>query len=185
MAGPLTLDALKELVEELASQQLEEYTATLRAVPVPRGKDVNDALWGTVSFTRMEVALLDSPLLQRLRYIRQRGAAHWVYPGAVHTRFEHLLGAMAIVRSMAAAFNQAAKASLNNSESPPISESTVQVLRLAMILREAAQMAFSQVSEGALSDLAALATLPKAFSETLRAETDSASEDVSLNRPGF
>ncbi|MDO8773411.1 MAG: hypothetical protein Q7K57_32825 [Burkholderiaceae bacterium] len=176
----MTLDALKELVEELAKQQLEAYTATLRAFPVLRGKDINDALWGTVSFTRMEVALLDSPLLQRLRYIRQRGAAHWVYPGAVHTRFEHLLGAMAMVRSMAAAFNQAAKASLNDSGASPISDSTVQVLRLAMILREAAQMAFSQVSEGALSDLAALATLPKAFSEALRAETDSASEDVSL-----
>lgn len=181
MAGPLTLDTLKESIEELANQQLTEYTATLRAFPVLRGKDVNDALWGTVSFTRMEVALLDSPLLQRLRYIRQRGAAHWVYPGAVHTQFEHLLGAMAMVRSMTAAFNQAAKASSNGSEShPPISESTVQVLRLAMILREAAQMAFSQVSEGALSDLPALATLPKAFSEDLRVETDSVSEDVSL-----
>ncbi len=71
MASLLTLDPLKELVEELAKQQLEAYTATLRAFPVLRGKDVNDALWGTVSFTRMEVALLDSPLLQRLRYIRQ------------------------------------------------------------------------------------------------------------------
>jgi deoxynucleoside triphosphate triphosphohydrolase SAMHD1 len=180
MTGPLTLDALKKLVEELANRQLDEYTATLCVFPVSRGKDVNDALWGTVSFTRMEVALLDSPLLQRLRYIRQRGAAHWVYPGAVHTRFEHLLGAMAMVRSMAAAFNQAVKASLNRSESSPISESTVQVLRLAMILREAAQMAFSQASEGALSDLPAFATLPKAFSEALRVETDSASEDVSL-----
>lgn len=182
MASTLTLDALNELIEELANQQLDEYTATLHDLPVPQGKDVNDALWGTVSFTPIEVALLDSPLLQRLRYIRQRGAAHWVYPGAVQTRFEHLLGAMAMLRSMAAAFNQAAKASLNNSEAPPISESTVQILRLAMIFREAAQMAFSQVSEGALSDLSALATLPKAFSEALRVETDSVSEDVSLSQ---
>lgn len=180
MAAPLTLDALKALIEELAKQQLEAYTVTLQASPVLRGKDVNDALWGTVSFSRMEVALLDSPLLQRLRYIRQRGAAHWVYPGSVHTRFEHLLGAMAVVRSMVTAFNQSAKGALIGTESPPISESTEQVLRLAMILREAAQMAFSQVSAGVISELPAFAAVPKAFSLALRAETDTASEDVSL-----
>ncbi|WP_382161554.1 hypothetical protein [Hydrogenophaga sp. ANAO-22] len=189
MTETLALDALKELIEELAKQQLEAYTATLRDFQVLRGKDVNDALWGTVSFTRMEVALLDSPLFQRLRYIRQRGAAHWVYPGAVHTRFEHLLGAMDLVQSMAAAFNQAAKSSFAEltplpysvEETPiPIQESTVQVLRLAMMLREAAQVAFSQVSEGALSELPAFATLPKEFSEAIRHKTGIAGEDVSL-----
>ncbi len=36
--------------------------------------------------------LMDSPQLQRLRRIRQLGLADLVYPGAVHTRFEHSLG---------------------------------------------------------------------------------------------
>ena len=38
--------------------------------------------------------VLDTPLLQRLRYIRQLGPCYYVYPGAEHTRFQHSLGVM-------------------------------------------------------------------------------------------
>lgn len=37
--------------------------------------------------------LIDHPWFQRLRNIRQMGTASYVYPGAVHTRFHHSLGA--------------------------------------------------------------------------------------------
>jgi len=182
MAGPLTLADLRGLVEELAEQQLDPYTERLKTSPVQREKDVNDALWGTISFTKIEVALLDSPLLQRLRFIRQLGAAHWVYPGAVHTRFEHLLGSMHLVRSMATALNQAAKAVLPEGTPSPIPMATVQVLCLATILREAAQTAFSQVSEGALADSPALATISKDLSDELRAQLDVPGEDASFGQ---
>lgn len=39
-----------------------------------------------------EVAILDSPVVQRLRRIRQNAIAYFVYPGMHHTRFEHSLG---------------------------------------------------------------------------------------------
>ena len=38
------------------------------------------------------VAIMDTAAFQRLRYIRQLGFAHLVYPGATHTRFDHALG---------------------------------------------------------------------------------------------
>src|ERR1700739_1452267 len=41
-----------------------------------------------------EKALIDSPWIQRLRYIYQLQSARWVYPSAEHTRFVHSLGTM-------------------------------------------------------------------------------------------
>ena len=38
--------------------------------------------------------LVSHPWFQRLRNIRQLGLSHYVYPGAVHSRFQHSLGAM-------------------------------------------------------------------------------------------
>ncbi len=41
-----------------------------------------------------EKDLIDSPWLQRLRYIYQLQSARWVYPSAEHSRFQHSIGAM-------------------------------------------------------------------------------------------
>lgn len=53
---------------------------------------VRDPLWDTIRLEPVAVRILDSAAFQRLRYIRQLGLAHLVYPGATHTRFDHVLG---------------------------------------------------------------------------------------------
>lgn len=59
-----------------------------------KGKIVNDPVYGFIRFPEPELMqLIDHPWFQRLRYIRQMGMAHLVYPGAVHTRFHHSMGA--------------------------------------------------------------------------------------------
>jgi HD superfamily phosphohydrolase len=55
---------------------------------------VRDAVHGDVALWPEEVRVLDTPQVQRLRGIRQLGAAYLVYPGAHHTRFEHGLGTL-------------------------------------------------------------------------------------------
>ena len=57
-------------------------------------KIIKDPVHGYVEVEEFTLALLDSPALQRLRYIRQLGFSFLVYPGANHTRFEHSLGTM-------------------------------------------------------------------------------------------
>src|SRR5688572_9826994 len=53
---------------------------------------IRDPLWDTIHVDRNAHRIIDSVAFQRLRYIRQLGLAHLVYPGAVHTRFDHALG---------------------------------------------------------------------------------------------
>ena len=54
---------------------------------------IRDALWNNIRIEGPYVRLLDAAAFQRLRYVRQLGLAHLVYPGATHSRFEHALGA--------------------------------------------------------------------------------------------
>ena len=58
-------------------------------------KIFNDPVYGFVSVPYgLLLDLVDHPWFQRLRRIRQVGLAHYVYPGALHTRFHHALGAL-------------------------------------------------------------------------------------------
>lgn len=56
-------------------------------------KIIRDAVHGDMIFDRVEGSVFDSPPMQRLRGIKQLGASSLVFPSAVHTRFEHSLGA--------------------------------------------------------------------------------------------
>ena len=57
-----------------------------------RLRTVRDPLWNTIRLDETAIRIIDTPAFQRLRYIRQLGFAHLVYPGATHTRFDHALG---------------------------------------------------------------------------------------------
>jgi len=58
-------------------------------------KIINDPVYGFIKIPYDVIFdLIEHPLLQRLRRIRQLGLTHFVYPGANHTRFQHAVGAM-------------------------------------------------------------------------------------------
>ncbi len=56
--------------------------------------EITDPIHKNIKFTQIEKELIDTPIFQRLRRIRQLAGAHLVYPGALHSRFEHSLGSM-------------------------------------------------------------------------------------------
>lgn len=62
-----------------------------------------DDIYGLVKFNETEKRIIDSPIFQRLRRIKQLGLAHLVFPGAMHTRFSHSIGTLAIAQRVAQA----------------------------------------------------------------------------------
>ncbi|HKV49886.1 MAG TPA: HD domain-containing protein [Gemmatimonadaceae bacterium] len=67
---------------------------------------IRDPLWNTIVLDDVARRLIDTAVFQRLRYVRQLGLAHLVYPGATHTRFEHALGSYHLARRTIAVLDQ-------------------------------------------------------------------------------
>lgn len=61
-------------------------------------KIIRDAVHGYVNLTKFDLKLIDTVQFQRLGDVRQLTCQH-VYPGARHTRFEHSLGVLELMRS--------------------------------------------------------------------------------------
>ncbi len=58
-------------------------------------KIINDPIYGFINIPNDFVFdVIEHPYFQRLRRIQQLGLTHLVYPGAMHTRFHHAIGAM-------------------------------------------------------------------------------------------
>lgn len=58
-------------------------------------KIINDPVYGFISIPDgLVFSLIEHRYFQRLRHIKQLGMTHLVYPGSLHTRFHHALGAM-------------------------------------------------------------------------------------------
>lgn len=67
----------------------------------------SDPVHGFISVPKgLMMALVQQPEVQRLRRIRQLGVGHLVFPGAEHTRFNHALGAMALMQEALAAIEE-------------------------------------------------------------------------------
>lgn len=66
---------------------------------------IKDPVHGTMQFTSTEDAwvkpFIDSPNFQRLRHIKQLGMGDFIFPGAVHTRFNHCLGCSYVASQIA------------------------------------------------------------------------------------
>ena len=56
------------------------------------GKLILDRVYEHVFMPNVAVAVIDTPEFQRLRTLKQLGSVSYLYPGAMHTRFEHSIG---------------------------------------------------------------------------------------------
>lgn len=62
--------------------------------------EIRDPIHGFITLNEWERDIINHPVFQRLRRIRQLGLTDMVYPGSMHTRFEHSLGVMQVATRM-------------------------------------------------------------------------------------
>ena len=67
---------------------------------IPDYKLIHDSVHGYISISNIMCMVIDSKQFQRLRKLKQLGACCYVYPNAVHTRFEHSIGTSHIANKM-------------------------------------------------------------------------------------
>ena len=99
--------------------------------------DIIDPIHDFVRVNSNELKIIDTPIFQRLRRIRQLSGAHLIYPGAQHTRFEHSLGVMHIASMAGHALN----------EKGIVSSDNIQNLRFAGLLHDIGHGPFSHLFE--------------------------------------
>jgi HD superfamily phosphohydrolase len=105
-------------------------------------KIINDPVYGFINITtELIYDLIEHPYYQRLRRIKQLGLAELVYPGALHTRFHHALGAMHLM--------QEALTCLRN-KGQEISDEELEAAQIAILLHDIGHGPFSHVLEHTL-----------------------------------
>ena len=110
-----------------------------------RKKIFNDPVYGFVSVPYgLLLDLIDHPYFQRLRRIRQLGLAPYVYPGALHTRFHHALGALHLMQEAIEVLR---------SKGAAISEEEAEAVNAAILLHDIGHGPFSHALEHTLVNM--------------------------------
>jgi len=97
-------------------------------------KTIRDPIHGDIGLGDVELGVVDSPQMQRLRRIRQLSFCSLVYPGANHTRFEHSLGTMYLAGKIAQRLG--------------FDDDLTRKIRLAGLLHDVGHLPFSHSLEG-------------------------------------
>jgi len=106
---------------------------------------IRDPVHGDVYLTHEEIAVLDTREMQRLRGIKQLGTAYLVYPGAVHTRFDHSIGTLHMAAKLIEAVNRSFE--LDPKGCVGVSEEEARVIRIAALVHDVTHVPFGHSIE--------------------------------------
>ena len=104
---------------------------------VKADREIRDPVHGLIRLSDQEIRIIDSPKFQRLRRIKQLVLAQLVYPGALHTRFEHSLGTLHVASQIMEVI----------ARKEQVCDSDIEIVRLAALLHDIGHGPFSHVSE--------------------------------------
>lgn len=103
-------------------------------------RELRDPIHGFIRVEGRERDIVDAPVFQRLRHVRQLAMAYLVYPAATHSRFEHTLGVLHVAGRMCKRLE--------------IDGPHTQTIRFAALLHDVGHGSFSHPSESVLAELA-------------------------------
>lgn len=139
--------------EALAKIGFDADSVERDANSLAKGRVIKDSIHGIIHLSADSAALLDTPMVQRLRHIHQLGFSNLVYPSAEHSRFSHSLGMAGTVQLLSQSSRQNKISKLihiNDFEISEISPEQEKLLIHTALLHDIGHLAFSHVTEKAL-----------------------------------
>jgi hypothetical protein len=109
--------------------------------------ELRDPIHQTIEFDEDEKSVIDHPVFQRMRYVRQLGLSYLVYPGAAHDRFSHMLGAMHVAGRVWDNITKVSRETLLEMFDAADLKYFRRVLRFAALLHDVGHAPFSHASE--------------------------------------
>ncbi len=131
---------INEFTAEIENFVDEYFSAYPLDLKEQQGKVLHDALWGTQFIQPHESVLIDTPLVQRLRRIKQTAFAYLIFPSATHSRFEHSMGVLSQSDKLLKALHR-------NPHYQSLLEGREDIVRAAAILHDSGHGPFSHSSE--------------------------------------
>ena len=141
--------------------------------------EIRDPVHQTVPFSDVEKPVIDHPIFQRMRWIRQLGLSFLVYPGATHDRFSHMIGAMHLAGRVWDNIALVSAERLQKLYSKKELAYFRQLLRFAALLHDVGHAPFSHVSEKLMPKLGELEA-PKGWYKEWRPHRTAEHEDFSV-----
>lgn len=141
--------------------------------------EIRDPVHQTIPFTDREKLVIDHPVFQRMRFIRQLGLTFLVYPGASHDRFSHMLGAMHIAGRIWDNIVETSGDLLRRWHKGSDLAYFRQMLRFAALLHDVGHAPFSHVSENLMPLFGTLET-PKEWYIESKPRQRASHEDFSV-----
>ena len=114
-------------------------------IQINKKKIINDPVFGFINLqSELVFDLVEHPMFQRLRRIKQLGLSYLVFPGANHSRFEHAIGASHLMRQAI---------SVLRLKEVEISEAEAEGVTVAILLHDIGHAPFSHVLENTLVEI--------------------------------
>eukprot|EP00388_Colpodella_angusta_P043461 GDKK01059580.1.p1 GENE.GDKK01059580.1~~GDKK01059580.1.p1 ORF type:complete len:674 (-),score=121.80 GDKK01059580.1:96-2117(-) len=141
LRGYLTGDTEMNFID---SKRLEDACSRFPSLSYSSVKNIQDRVHGLMSFDGWLISdWVDTPVVQRLRNLKQLGSCCYVYPNSVHSRFEHSLG----VSYLAGKYHDALSKSLRLDPRSSSVETSKRAVQIAGLLHDVGHGPFSHTFE--------------------------------------